>query len=102
MDRYYDGDDESTTKAFNYIERICYSREKEKNNPYLYYINYIKKICRTNFSYVDENKLFKWLTQLIHSESDFQEIKGIVIDCANWTQLKRRIEPLLEERGIDA
>lgn len=68
----------------------------------MYYINYIKKICRTNFSYVDENKLFKWLTQLIHSESDFQEIKGIVIDCANWTQLKRRIEPLLEERGIDA
>lgn len=102
MDRYYDGDEGSTTKAFNYIERICYSREKEKNNPYLYYINYIKKICRTNFSYVDENKLFKWLTQLIHSESDFQEIKGIVIDCANWTQLKRRIEPLLEERGIDA
>ncbi len=48
---------------------------------------------------MDENKLFKWLTQLIHSESDFQEIKGIVIDCANWTQLKRRIEPLLEERG---
>lgn len=102
MDRYYDSDEGSTTKAFNYIERICYSREKEKNNPYLYYINYIKKICRTNFSYVDENKLFKWLTQLIHSESDFQEIKGIVIDCANWTQLKRRIEPLLEERGIDA
>lgn len=54
INQYYDKNDEnSAKKVFDYVERICWSRRKQKDNPTAYKINYLCKIAKNNFNYFD-------------------------------------------------
>lgn len=54
INQYYDETDEdSVTKVFDYIGKICNTRRRQKNNPTTYKINYLCKIAKNNLSYFD-------------------------------------------------
>lgn len=93
---YIEDDDESITKTFNYIGRICAVREKQKNNPELYQINYLCKIAKNNFYYFDELKMKIYLKKH-YIEEDYEQLKDIFYRSKNWTELKEYLLDYYEE-----
>jgi hypothetical protein len=47
---------ESSTKAFNYIPRVCANRRKNKDKPYMRDLYYIRAILRNRLNYVNKWK----------------------------------------------
>lgn len=87
---YLKGDEESIKKCFNYISRICITRSKQKNNPNLYRINYLIKIAKNNFRYVNEIKLKRFLNYYF-KEEDFENLKNIFCSVYNWSELEEEL-----------
>lgn len=91
LEQYYDEEDkESATKVFNYIGRICSVRERQKNDPLLYQINYLCKIAKNRLSYCDEYRLKIYLKERFNEE-DFDILKDMFCRCKNWTDLKNKL-----------
>ena len=87
VEQYYNEDDEeSVKKTFDYIEKICAMREKQRKNPNLYKINYLIKIAKNRLSYINEAKLRK-LLEKNYTENDFEILKSIFCDTKSWTEL---------------
>lgn len=55
IQQYFDINDveKSSTKVFDYIGKIANTRNRQKNNPLEYKINYLCKIAKNNFNYFD-------------------------------------------------
>lgn len=88
IDQYLiEDDEESISKVFDYIGKICYNRAKQKENPALYHINYLIKIADNRFNYCDNVKLRIFLKQNFEEE-DFEVLKEIFKEAKNWTELK--------------
>ena len=97
INQYYDEDDEdSVTKVFNYIGKICNTRRKQQNDPRTYKIMYLCKIAKNNFYYFDNLKTMNFLNRNFKLE-DFEYLKEIFIDSRNWTELKHNLEDFYEE-----
>lgn len=91
VEQYYkENDEESITKCFNYIDRICATRAKQKDNPLLYKINYLVKIAHNRLSYINEIQLRKFLKENLE-EQDFEDLKEIFCTSRNWTDLKETL-----------
>lgn len=84
---YVENDPNSITKTFNYISRICAVREKQKNNPKLYKINYLCKIAQNRLHYVDNLKIKVYLNKY-YKDEDFDSLKDMFCLCKTWTELK--------------
>lgn len=93
---YVEGDEKSITKTFNYIGRICAVREKQKNNPQLYKINYLCKILKNRLYYFDEFKIKVYLKEHF-VEEDYDYLKDIFCQCRNWTELKNFLYDYYDE-----
>jgi hypothetical protein len=98
LEQYIDvEDDESFEKIVDYVGRICFTRSKNKYGGMYGTVNYIVKIAKNRFSYVNErvlkNILFKHMTI-----DNMEEIKNITANSNNWTDLKQK---LCEELNID-
>lgn len=65
----------STSKIFEYIPRICGTRVKQKNDPWLYKSYYIKGIIKNRFGLYNENKLMMALTELVVDENTYNKIE---------------------------
>ena len=97
INQYYNEyDPDSTTIVFNYIERICWMRRKQKNDPSLYKINYLCKIAKNNFHYFNEIQI-KTLLKKFYKEEDFDDLKEIFSTSKNWTELKENLICYYEE-----
>lgn len=98
IEQYVDvEDDESFGKIVDYVGRICFTRSKNKYGGMYGSVNYIVKIAKNRFSYVNErvlkNILFKHMTI-----DNMEEIKTITANSNNWTDLKQK---LCDELNID-
>lgn len=97
LEQYYkEEDEESITKAFNYIGRICFVREKQKKEPELYKINYLCKIAKNRLNYFNEFKIKSFLKEHF-IEEDYEYLKYVFCKVKNWTQLKRELCDYYEE-----
>ena len=95
--QYYDETEESITKVFNMIPRICNNRISQKNNPNLYKINYLCKIAENRLYYFNNLKTKSFLIRNFKID-DFELLKEIFCEVKNWTELKETLEELyLEE-----
>lgn len=87
---YVENDPKSVTKTFDYISRICAVREKQKNNPNLYKINYLCKIAQNRLFYLDTLKIKSYLNKN-YKDEDFDYLKDMFCICRNWTELKEML-----------
>lgn len=92
IEQYCDPDNlqETIEKMCDYIGRICYTRAANKYGGIYGYVNYILKIAKNNFSYVNEKLLKKILYKHLTIDN-MEEIKAIVVDSMNWTDLKQKL-----------
>lgn len=84
---YVEDDEDSIIKTVNYISRICAVRQKQKENPKIYKINYLCKIAKNRFYYFNEIKIKKFLNDNLEDD-DYDYIKELFCICNNWTELK--------------
>lgn len=97
LEQYYiEGEEKSIIKTFNYIGRICAMREKQRNNPEIYKINYLCKIAKNRLYYFNEIMIKNYLKE--HFEiNDYEYLKDIFCQCKNWTELKNFLYKYYEE-----
>ena len=83
IEQYYEPQNEnSVTKTFNYIERICVNRQKQKENPNLKEINYLVKIAKNKYNITNYNEhRIKLYLSKNYEKSDFEIIKSIIINA---------------------
>lgn len=89
--QYYNINEDSVTKVFNMIPRICNSRIKQKDNPNLYKINYLCKIGENRLYYFNSLKAKTYLAKNFKME-DFEDLKEIFCNSRNWTKLRNNLE----------
>lgn len=76
--------------AFKYIERICFNKKKQEENPILKDINYLVKIAKNRYSYLRVRDLKSFLFKHMEQE-DIEDIKSIIKECKSWTSLKESL-----------
>lgn len=88
---YYDTEDpETASDVFNYISRICYNRKMQSEVPVLKDVNYLVKMAKNKFRYVNDHLMRAFLCDFM-SEDDFEKLKVCIILSRNWTDLKNRL-----------
>lgn len=99
IDQYYEpNNEESITKTFNYIGKICANREFQKKNPMMYKVNYLLKIAKNRLPYLREYDLKKFLINNLEEE-DFEYIKEIFIGARSWTMLINELNEYYESEN---
>ena len=97
INQYYDETDEdSVTKVFDYIGKICCTRRRQKSNPLEYKINYLCKIAKNRLAYFDNVATRTYLKKYFDIE-DFEILKEIFISSRNWTDLRNNLEEYFGE-----
>lgn len=87
ISQYYDHTQESVSKVFNMIPRICNGRKKQKENPNLYKINYLCKIGENRLCYFNGITIKNYLIKNFRPE-DFEYLKDMFCTVKNWSSLK--------------
>lgn len=82
---------DSANTAFNYIGRICYNRQKQKENPLIKDINYFVKIAKERFYSYRDYKAFKRYLLRNYREGDFETVKDIVCSAYSWGNLSSKL-----------
>lgn len=91
LETYYDSNDPKTSfKAFEYISRICYNRKAQSEVPILKDVNYLVKMAKNRFRYVNDHTMKSFLCDLM-TEDDFDGLKVCIKSSRNWTDLKNRL-----------
>lgn len=95
--QYYDcNDEDSISKVFSMIPRICNNRAKQKENPDLYKINYLCKIGENRLHYFNGLKAKAFLIKNFKME-DFDYLKELFTTTRNWTELREYLEDYYSE-----
>lgn len=99
VDKYYEfGNSQSAEEAFNKVGGICSIRKRQKNDPQLYYFNYVKKSLKNNFTYVNILALREYIYENVFTEEDFKRTRRVIDNSLNWTMFSKKFE---EEFGIN-
>lgn len=91
VDQYYDGTDDSASKAFNFIPRIAQMRKIQKNNPIIGKRNYLKAILNKRLSYINDEMLARMLYE-VETDEDFEDVKKIASVCRSWTEFRHEFD----------
>ena len=81
--------------AFNKIVPIIKNRARQKDDPNIKEIYYIRGIARNRFSYFDDKRGFLIIKKLYDMGVDLEEIKEITLNAENWTQWNRELNEYL-------
>lgn len=98
IDTYFTGETGSPDNTFNKIGGICFNRKRQKDDPRYYYSNYIKKGCRSRFTYTNDSKIEAFVFKNIFDENDFKNAKNCLISARNWTDFGDRLEDIFGDR----
>lgn len=90
FEQYFDGNSKSIDRVIEYIPKICQVRKYSYDGNIFGTINYLVKIAKNNYRYVNEKELKKILRENMSFE-DSPKIKDVVIKSKNWTELKSRL-----------
>lgn len=79
-------------RVLNSTYRIANCRKKQKDDPKSYWINYLAKIGKNNYSYFQKWSFVNKVTDLLETEDDFQKIKVIMQKSYSWSEMNDRLE----------
>lgn len=68
-----------------YCWRVLAVRKRQKEEPSLYYINYLKKTFENRLEIYNSARLSVFLETECINEREFDRIKQMIIDARNWT-----------------
>ena len=98
IDTYFDNTSQSSELAFSKIGGICFNKKRQNNDPRYYYANYLKKGCRSRFTYFEDNKIEAFVFKNITSEIDFENAKTCLMNSRNWTEFRNELENIFGNR----
>ena len=89
---------ESAEQAFSKVPGICIVKRREKDEPNLSELYYIRGILRNRLSgrYYDHNKALRWLQAADSWGISIPEIRTVVLDCYSWSEFQRSISELID------
>lgn len=88
---------ESWAVAWGKIPAIIVIARREKENPEIKEIYYIRGILRNRLSYFDPYKALEWLEIAREWGATLQELKSIALQTRNWTTFSEDIDVLIEK-----
>jgi hypothetical protein len=92
IDQYYDETQKGIEKAFTYIERIIINHKKQKENPYLKDLYYIRGIINNRFHYINKWKAIRILKEKYVEGIKIEQLKDIALYTKNWTEWMQIME----------
>lgn len=99
--KYGEGEDkptpESVEKAWQYVPKICKSKRRMEDKPYLRELYYIRGILRNRLDYVHEWKSVKIMERAVLAGIPTEQIKEFAIEVSNWSSFRDTLETWIEE-----
>lgn len=89
----------STEKIFNYTPRICATRKRMEDKPYLRDLYMIRGILRNRMGYVNEWMAIALLEKAYVVGCGIDELDMLARTASNWTNFRQNIEGWIDERG---
>jgi hypothetical protein len=83
---------QSVTKAFDYIPKICASRKRLEEKPYLNDLYYIRGILKNRLSYMDDWKAIQLMEQAVQAGVSVERLRDFAKVARNWSNFKSTIE----------
>lgn len=98
LEQYADRNDEdSYSKAIQYVPKIINAKRRDKDNPMLGKQHYIKGILRNRkMLWGGEKRLYTFLHEICTDEENYEMIKNIACTCRNWTDFWKEINEIWE------
>lgn len=86
---------ESVERAFEKVGGICTTKRREKTQPYMRDLYYVRGILRKRFSYVEDSVAIPLLESAFERGYDFEELKQIARQERSWTRWCDQMNELL-------
>lgn len=87
----------SVNKAYEYIEKICRSRQRMKEKPYLRQLYYARGILKNRLSYVSQWESVKLMEAAFLSGHSTDGIINYCKEVSSWTTFKATMKAWAEE-----
>jgi hypothetical protein len=97
IEQYNSNLENAGSVVFNYIERICHSRWRDKSDPMASKRFYIRGILRNRLPYFNNAALMPALNDFMKNEEDFEYIKSLAEDCRSWSHFINTLNEAYEE-----
>jgi hypothetical protein len=103
--KYKDGNEtpthESVELAWKKIGGICVCRRRDKDNPNLSRIYYVRGILRKRGLYVNEKNIITMLRDAVLVGVDIEKIVGLAKAVGNWSEFRDDVQSLTESAMND-
>ena len=87
--------DESVTKVFDYVIKICRCKDLNEDKPYMKDLFYIRGILRNRLNYCNEWKALDYLERAYLTGACVESLKDCAKTVRNWTQFCEIIEEFI-------
>jgi len=85
---------ESWNEAFDKIQGIIITKRKEKDDPSIRDVYYIRGILNNRLKYLNDKGYFTIVKKALDNGVDIKDVKQIALDCINWTDFQEQINEL--------
>lgn len=83
---------ESVEKAFDYIPKICASRKRIEEKPYLKDLYYIRGILKRRLTYVNDWMAIQLMEEAIQAGVNLDDLREFSKTVKNWSTFRNTIE----------
>lgn len=87
---------ESVNNAFNKLSGILITRKRQKKNPEIKSMYYIKKILSNRLRYVNDKQYFSLFNKAVSLGVDVDDIQNLAMECHCWTDFKEELIDWIE------
>lgn len=88
---------ESVELAWKRVGGICATKRREKENPAVSRLYYIRGILRNRLHYCNDGMALQLLKQAAEAGASFESLESHAKEVRNWTQWRSAMEGFLEE-----
>jgi hypothetical protein len=89
---------ESVQKIWNMIPGVCRVNRAAKDDPDLRQLYFIRGIMKKRWSYVNQWQAMQIMREARAGGMSIEQLRGLVIECHNWTEWTHAIESETQER----
>ncbi|EKO4254879.1 TPA: HNH endonuclease [Vibrio parahaemolyticus] len=102
-DQYLEYDSEgvihdSVEEAWSKVPGICSNKRRERENPDLNRLYYIRGILRNRVSYCNDVKAIQLLKEAVEYGAEIESLEELTKDVRNWTQWRSALESFIDEQ----
>lgn len=92
VEQYYDIFDESFSKTFDFIGRICETRRRQKNDPTVYLKNKLVYMIQKRFYYKSKQQIYALIDDNLKTKDQFEHLINSFKSIYTWGDLREEIE----------